>query len=267
MAESRVEARCKARFAIDMARLNEIVEYLDQELSTAEIPDYSGAHNGLQLENGGEVHSVAVAVDASLRVIEEAVTQGADLLIVHHGLFWQGVRMLTGGQYRKLKAAFDGGLAIYSSHIPLDVHPHLGNNAILAERIGLDVSDRFLEWKGLQLGVSGRWNGGWEDLLAKIEAEVGPIVTSLQVNSEVGKLGVITGGAGSEVEAVRQAGIDTFLTGEGPHWSIPLAEELGLSVLQAGHYATETFGVRAIGQRLSEQFKIKNNFIDAPTGL
>ena len=250
-----------------MAKLCEIVAFLDGELRTAEVPDYSGAHNGLQLENGGEVHKVAVAVDASLATIEKAVAEKADLLIVHHGLFWQGIRMLTGGQYRKLKTAFDGGLAIYSSHIPLDIHPEWGNNALLAEGLGLSVEEKFLPWKGIELGLSGQWQGTWTELESIIEKEVGPLISSVRANEHVGKLGIITGGAGSEVEAVAQAGIETFLTGEGPHWSFPLAEELGLSVIHAGHYATETFGIRKIGDVLREKFGLERNFISLPSGL
>lgn len=250
-----------------MAKLSEIVEFLDNELRTGEIPDYSGAHNGLQLENGGEVTQVAVAVDACLATIEKAVAEGADLLIVHHGLFWQGVRMIRGGQYRKLKAAFDGGLAIYSSHIPLDVHPKWGNNALLAESLGLLVTERFLSWNGIELGVAGQWEGTLDDLEKRVAKEVGPLISSTQAREKVGKLGIITGGAGSEVEAVRLAGIDTFLTGEGPHWSFPLAQELDLSVIHAGHYATETFGVRKVGHILEERFGVGSSFLSLPTGL
>lgn len=250
-----------------MAKLKDIVEFLDRNLSTSEIPDYSGAHNGLQLENNGEVSRIATAVDASLATIEKAVEEGADLLLVHHGLFWQGVQKLTGGQFRKLKAAFDGNLAIYSSHIPLDVHPEWGNNAILAERLGLQVTRTFLPWKGIELGLAGPWEGSWEDLEKKIAREVGGIISSTRARPEVGTLGVITGGAGSEVESVRDAGIDTFLTGEGPHWSFPLAEEIGLSVVHAGHYDTETFGVRRLGAVLEEEFSIKSGFLAFPTGL
>ena len=250
-----------------MAKLCEIVAFLDGELRTAEVPDYPGAHNGLQLENGGEVNRVALAVDASLATIEAAVADKADLLVVHHGLFWQGVRMMTGGQYRKLKTAFDGGLAIYSSHIPLDIHPQWGNNALLAQRLGLQVREKFLSWKGVELGLAGPWEGSWQQLEGVIEREVGRPIASMRANEEVGKLGLITGGAGSEVEAVAQAGVKTFLTGEGPHWSFPLAEELGLSVIHAGHYATETFGVREIGVVLEEKFGLKRNFLSLPTGL
>lgn len=250
-----------------MASLQEIVAYLDEELSVSEIPDYPGAQNGLQLENGGEVTRVAMAVDASSKVIDQAVVQKANLLVVHHGLFWQGVRKMTGGHYRKLKQAFDGGLAIYSCHIPLDVHPRLGNNVILAKKLGLEVSGSFLDWKGIELGVSGEWRGSWEELQTKVEEEVGPLISSTRSGEKVGRLGIITGGAGSEVEKVREAGIDTFLTGEGPHWSFPLAEEIGLSVLHAGHYSTETYGVREIGLDLEKKFGVETRFLDAPTGL
>ena len=250
-----------------MASLQEIVRYLNSELSVEDIPDYPGAHNGLQLENGGEVTKVAVAVDASLAVIEQAVAQKADFLVVHHGLFWQGARSFTGGHYRKMKQAFDGGLAIYSCHIPLDVHPTWGNNAILAQRLGLKISGSFLDWKGIELGVSGIWEGSWGELEKKVEEEVGPLISSIKTGEKVGRLGIISGGAGSEVEKARQAGIDTFLTGEGPHWSFPLAEELELSVIHAGHYATETFGVREIGENLRKIFEVETAFIDVPTGL
>lgn len=250
-----------------MAKLGEIVEFLNQELQTNEIPDYPGAHNGLQLQNGGEVTKVVAAVDASLAVIENAVSVGADLLVVHHGLFWQGVRMFTGGNYRKLKTAFDSGLAIYSSHIPLDIHSDWGNNSILAKRIGLEVEEKFLPWKGIELGLAGQWSGTWESLLGAIEARVGPVLSSLQAGEKVGKLGIVTGGAGSEVEIAKKSGIDTFLTGEGPHWSFPLAEELGLSVIHAGHYATETFGVREVARVLEEKFFLDSAFLDHPTGL
>ena len=250
-----------------MAKLSEIVAFLDRELRTAEVPDYPGAHNGLQLENGGEVHKVALAVDASLTAIEKAVAEKADLLVVHHGLFWQGVRMMTGGQYRKLKTAFDGGLAIYSSHIPLDIHSKWGNNALLAEKLGLSVEDKFMPWKGIELGLAGQWEGTWSELETLVEKEVGPLISSIRANTQVGKLGIITGGAGSEVEAVVKAGVDTFLTGEGPHWSFPLAEELGLSVIHAGHYATEIFGVRKIGSVLAEKFGLEQKFLSLPTGL
>lgn len=250
-----------------MAKLTDIVNFLDQELRTSEIPDYGGAHNGLQLENQGEVTQIAVAVDASLAVVKDAVAAGADLLIVHHGLFWQGVQMMTGGYYQKIKAAIEGGLAIYSSHLPLDVHPEWGNNALLATELGLEVEEAILDWSGVSVGVAGEYRGSFDQLTEKIQKAVGPILASTGLEGSVGRLGIVTGGAGSEVEKVKAAGIDTFITGEGPHWSFPYADEIGLKVIYAGHYATETFGVKRLGDVVGDKFGLPFSFISRPTGL
>ena len=251
-----------------MARLEEVIDFLEAELRTGEIPDYPGAHNGLQLQNGGEVNKVACAVDASYAVIQKAVAEGADLLVVHHGLFWQGVRSLTGANYKKFKLAMDSGLAIYSSHIPLDVHPVYGNNVLLSQALGLGDGEAFFDWKGIKLGRRGKFEGTlgeFRDLLARVVG--GSVIISGDEAGSVGEVGIITGGAGSEVEAMAKEGIETFVTGEGPHWSFPLAEELGLNVLHAGHYATETFGVRALGELLEKNFAIETVFVDHPTSL
>lgn len=252
-----------------MADLYEIVDFLERELNSAEIPDYPGAHNGLQLQNeGGSVTKVACAVDASLPVIRKAVASGADLLVVHHGLFWQGVRRLTGAPFEKLHLAMQAGLAIYSSHLPLDIHPRLGNNVGLARAVGLGDGDPFFEWKGIQLGRRMDCQLSLGDLAARLEKAVkGPVNLRGNRDEAAGRVGIITGGAGSEVEEVARQGIRTFVTGEGPHWSHPLAEELGLNVCYAGHYATETFGVTALGKRLEERFGLPHHFLDHPTQL
>lgn len=252
----------------DMAKLDEIVEFLDGELKTSEIPDYPGAHNGLQLQNGGSITKVGAAVDASLPVIKKAIDQEVDLLLVHHGMFWQGVRPVTGAGYHKLKLAMDAGLAIYSSHIPLDVHPNLGNNILLSKKLGLKDTESFFSWKGIELGRKARFGGSVGELKELAAAAVGgEVLVRGELDSPAGLVGIITGGAGSEVEEVAREGIQTFITGEGPHWSHPLAEELGLHVLYAGHYATETFGVRALAQLIGEKVGLKSVFINHPTGL
>lgn len=252
----------------DMAKLDEIVEFLDGELKTSEIPDYPGAHNGLQLQNGGAITKVGAAVDASLPVIKKAIDQEVDLLLVHHGMFWQGVRPVTGAGYHKLKLAMDAGLAIYSSHIPLDVHPNLGNNILLSKKLGLKDTESFFSWKGIELGRKARFGGSVGELKELAAAAVGgEVLVRGELDSPAGLVGIITGGAGSEVEKVAREGIQTFITGEGPHWSHPLAEELGLHVLYAGHYATETFGVRALAQLIGEKVGLKSVFINHPTGL
>jgi dinuclear metal center YbgI/SA1388 family protein len=251
-----------------MAKLSEVVGFLEKELNTEGVPDYPGAYNGLQLQNGGEVRRVACAVDASQPVIEKAVAKGADLLVVHHGMFWQGVRMLTGSAYTKLKIAMDSGLAIYSSHIPLDIHPELGNNVRLSRELGLGDGEPFFDWKGIFLGRRANYKGNLGLLRKTLELAVGgPALLRGDETTPAGLVGIITGGAGSEIEAMVKEGIDTFVTGEGPHWSHSLAEELGLNVLYAGHYATETFGVKALGQLLNDQFCLDWSFVDHPSGL
>jgi len=251
-----------------MENLQEIVAFLDAELRIAEIPDYSGAVNGLQLANGGTVTKVAAAVDASLPVVEAAVAAGADLLLVHHGMFWQGAQPLTGAFYRKIKAAMDGGLAIYSAHLPLDVHPELGNNILLMRALGLEPDGNFFDWKGTRLGLIADVEMSRDELRDKLSAAVGGAVHLCPGGPElVRRIGLVTGGAGSEVAQCAREGIDTFVTGEGPHWSYPLAEELGINLLYGGHYATETFGVKALAARLEREFSVKAEFVDHPTGL
>lgn len=251
-----------------MAKLSEITDFLDQELNLNGIPDYSGAMNGLQIENGGEVTRVAAAVDASLPVIEKAVAQGADMLLVHHGMFWQGTQKVTGPVYKKLKLAMDHDLALYSAHIPLDVHSVFGNNALLAKALGMQAAEPFFDWKGISLGLKQELACDRSVLLERLKLAVGgPVHLCPGGSDQIGVVGVITGGAGSEVAAIAACGVDTFITGEGPHWSYPLAEELGINLLYGGHYATETFGVRAITDELSRKFEIAGQFIDHPSGL
>lgn len=251
-----------------MAELREIVAFLDEELRISEIADYSGAMNGLQLECEGPVERVVAAVDGSLPVIEKAVAGGPGLLVVHHGMFWQGAQPVTGAFYRKIRLAMEAGLAVYSSHLPLDVHPSWGNNSLLADELGLADVEPFFEGKGLALGLKGRFAGSRDELRKKLEQVVGGRVHACFGGTvEAGMVGVITGGAGSEVAKVAAEGVDSFVTGEGPHWSYPLAEELGLNVFYAGHYATETFGVRRLAEEIGRRFGMSAEFIDHPSGL
>ena len=147
-----------------MALLNEVVAFLDKQLDIAAIPDYPGALNGLQLANEGLVGRIVTAVDASLAVVEAAAAGGPGLLLVHHGMFWQGAQPVRGALYRKLKTAMDAGLAIYSAHLPLDVHPEWGNNLCLARAIGMRDFTPFLDWNGLAVGLRGKWEGTREEL-------------------------------------------------------------------------------------------------------
>lgn len=250
-----------------MAKLDEIVAYLDAELCVTEIKDYPGAMNGLQLANDGEVTRVFSAVDASLAVVEEAAKSGG-LLLVHHGIFWQGAQPLTGAYYRKIKAAMDGNLAIYSSHLPLDMHSELGNNILLAKAIGLKEISPILPKDGRPMGVAGTWEKTRDELVAAVEQAVSRPVTLCPGGREnIAGVAVITGGAGSEVARIAELGMDAFVTGEGPHWSFIEAEEREMNVIYAGHYATETFGVRALAECLAGRFGLESAFIGRPGGL
>lgn len=251
-----------------MVSLEQVVAYLDKELKTSSINDYPGAKNGLQLANSGQIGRLVAAVDASLPVIQAAAAGGPGLLIVHHGIFWQGTQSVTGAFYQKLKIAMDADLAIYSSHLPLDIHPEFGNNILLAKGIGLQNPEPFLDHHGLLLGIRGSWHGTRSALAEVLRLFLkGPVHICPGGPEIISSLGLITGGAGSEVAKIAAAGLDCFVTGEGPHWSFPLAEDLGVNVFYGGHYATETSGVSAISDVLANRFKIPWSFFDHPTGL
>jgi len=253
-----------------MADLKSIVRFCDSYLECESIQDYPGAVNGLQIENSGEITRVVAAVDASLPVIEQAAGVKGTLLLVHHGIFWQGLQKITGPFRRKVKIALDADLAVYSSHLPLDLHPECGNNILLARAVGLsDIESLPAQHKsGVSLGLIGKWDGLRTEFLKNVSSAVSGNVHHCPGGPEaVRRVAVVTGGGGSEVASIADFGADTFVTGEGPHWSYPLAEELGINLIYAGHYATETFGVRKLAAQIAANFEVESTFIDRPTGL
>jgi dinuclear metal center YbgI/SA1388 family protein len=251
-----------------MPDLPSIVSHLDHYLRIREIADWPAAWNGLQVENSGAVTRVGAAVDACEAVIGAAIERGVDLLLVHHGLFWSGVQPVVGATYRKMRAALEGNLAIYSAHLPLDVHPVLGNNALLAKALGFKRCAPFFHEKGRPLGLRTMVSLPLAHLVQRLERSVEGLVHVCSGGPErVRRVGIVTGGAGAEVAKAAAEGIDTFITGEGPHWSYTLAEELGVNLLYAGHYATETFGVKALAAHVAKKFRMPWEFIDHPTGL
>jgi dinuclear metal center YbgI/SA1388 family protein len=251
-----------------VAALNEIVSYCDSYLRLGEIQDYENALNGLQLENSGDITKIAAAVDVSTRTLQETANCGANLLIVHHGMFWPGLRPVTKGLRRQLKFAFENDIAIYSAHLPLDLHPEIGNNVLLMRALGFEKSEPFFEEKGSLLGRRASADVALDELVARLDKIVaGPVKTITAGPTTVRTVGVITGAAGSEIERVAMEGIDTFITGEAPHWAAIAAEELGVNLLLAGHYATETFGVKALAAHLAKKFQLDWEFINLPTGL
>lgn len=250
------------------ASLHSIIDHCDECLRIAEINDYDGAVNGLQVENNGQVSRIAAAVDASLATIRKAAAANADLLLVHHGLFWSRREPWVGKNYELIRALLDSNIAVYSAHLPLDLHPRLGNNALLFAELQLRNPKPFFESKGQAIGLQGRASITRDELVQRFARATGSRITVVPGGpTDCRRIGVVTGGAGAEVKIAAAEGVDTFVTGEGPHWTYALAEELGVNVLYGGHYATETFGVKALAEHLGRRFQIPWSFIDHPTGL
>lgn len=254
--------------------LARVVAHLDHTLHLADVPDYPGAVNGLQVENSGRVRRVAVAVDASLQTIDGAIASSADLLVVHHGLFWSGVQPLRGRTYERFRRLLGNDIAVYSAHLPLDRHPTLGNNALFARALGLDPTEAFARFQGTQVGVMGNSDVETATLAARAEQVAseggGALVTIGMSDGRRTRRWAICTGAGASSDTLAEAeaaGVDTLIVGEGPHHSAIEAAERGIAVLYAGHYATETFGVRALGEELAREFALPWTFVHAPTGL
>ena len=248
--------------------LAELARCCDRWLRTEEFSDWEGAANGLQMENRGTVTRIAAAVDASLATMKLAIRTGADLVIVHHGLFWSPSHPWTGKRYDLLRLLVDNNLAVYSSHLPLDAHPRLGNNARLCDALGLKGREPFFFEKGQFIGYQAETRLKRQELAGRLRRALNVAPRLLAGGPDVcRRVGVVTGGAGSGLQKAAREGVDTFITGEGPHWTFGMAEELGVNVFYGGHYATETFGVKALAAQLSKRFKLPWEFIHHPSGL
>ena len=252
-------------------KLESILQYLDGYLGVSEHPDYSVALNGLQVEGTRDVSRIVAAVDASQASIEAAVAAGADLMLVHHGLFWDGLRPLTGRRMRRVRPLIEAGTALYSVHLPLDAHAEVGNSALLGRALGLDLQGRFASYKGAEIGWWGTLEeaGSVQELAGGLSRVLGdaPIHVIPGGPEPVERVGVVTGGGASFVEDAVALELHALITGEGSHHTHFDAMELGIHVLMGGHYATETFGVKALAEHLSERFGLDWSFVDQPTGL
>jgi dinuclear metal center YbgI/SA1388 family protein len=254
--------------------LAEIERYTDELLESAQTPDYPHALNGLQLQNSGDVLSIAGAVDFSMRTIEGAISTGSDLLVVHHGMFWNGLEALTGPAFRRVRTALDGNLAVYSSHLPLDRHKRLGNNVLLAQELGLEPDGEFARFGEIFIGVKGQSDLDTTTLIERASnfsrKHHGETRVTLCSKGRKTRRWAICTGMGATSETIREAntsGIDTLIVGEGAHHTAVEAEESGLVIIYAGHYATETLGVSALAQHLGDKFGLPWHFVSAPTGL
>lgn len=256
------------------AALGTVADYLDDYLRIAEVPDSPGAVNGLEVANQGRVGHVIAAVDACQASIDYAAARarkhpGAPpLLLVHHGLFWDGTLAVVGRRYARLRQLITQDVAVYAAHLPLDLHPEVGNNVILAGQLGLTVEGWFGDYHGVALGVFGELVLSREALADRLRALLEEEVRVIPGGPETTRrVGVITGAGGSMIGQARAAGIDTLVTGEGAHHTYFDAIEDGVNVLYAGHYATEQCGVKALAAHLAERFQLNWEFHHNPTGL
>jgi dinuclear metal center YbgI/SA1388 family protein len=250
-------------------RLKKVTGFLEE---TLDLDSFSGdqSMNGLQVEASGEIRNVALAVDACRESISRAARQKADLLIVHHGLFWGGMPPVTGILSSRVKALLDGNVSLYAAHLPLDCHPEIGNNAQIAKVLGIGETGRFGKYACVDIGTSGSLPRPMkiEGLRRKLAGILdSPVQTFTFGPAVVRKIGIVSGGGASLTQAAADAGCDALLTGETSHSSYHVARENGISLIFAGHYASETFGVKALGKLMSEKLGLRTFFIDLPTGL
>jgi dinuclear metal center YbgI/SA1388 family protein len=250
-----------------MAPTPEILAFLDGLLEPGAFDDYGP--NGLQVPGRDEVDRVVTGVSASLELFERAVASGADLVLVHHGLFWdRAPRALSRAAAARLRALLSAEVNLAAYHLPLDAHPEVGNNALLAEGLGAAAREPFAEHGGRSIGVAALFDGDGIDaggLFDRVRELTGrePLVFD-GGPARVRSLGIVSGGAGGDLDAAIAAGLDGFLTGEPSEPAMATAREAGVHFIAAGHYATETFGVRRLGDLLAERFGVAHEFVDLP---
>src|SRR6202171_1873429 len=254
--------------------LGELARYADSLLETQNVPDYPNAVNGIQVYNQSPIRKIAAAVDFSTRAVQGAVASGGNLLVVHHGMFWGGLDPITGSHYRRVRMLIEADIAVYASHLPLDRHPTLGNNVLLAKELGLQPSAPFAHFQDTFIGVCGESDIETAAIVTSAQRFArrhgGDVRTSLMQAGRRTRKWAICTGAGASADTLREAstlGVDTLIVGEGPHWTAVHAEENDLVIIYAGHYATETLGVSALAQHLGERYDLPWNFVSAPTGL
>lgn len=249
-----------------MAQCNEIITYLDSYLNTAHIQDVSA--NGLQVQGCAEVETIGLAVDACMAVYEQAVARRCQMVLVHHGIIWGGLRSISGSVHRQLKYLFANDLNVYASHLPLDMHEEVGNNAVLARLLGLREIAPFGRYKGVAIGCAGTLSRpltvrGMSMILKN--ALGGECITLPFGEAKIQRVGIVSGGAGDCLQEAIERGLDCFITGEPYHPNHHAAVEAGINVIYCGHYHSETVGVKALGPLLEARFGVRTLFLDEPT--
>ncbi len=245
------------------ATLADLTSFCDTLTRRAEFKDFTGSHNGLQVANTGKVRRIAAAVDAGLAAFEAATRLGADFLIVHHGLYWEPSVPVVGKHHAKMRHLMVNDLAVYASHLPLDAHPEIGNNALLAKVLGLTVGEGFLPYEGKPIGLLAPFGKPRSELRERLGAAFPKGFQSIEFGPETPRvIGILTGSGASAVSHLKAAGVDTLITGELRQQHFNQAQEEGLNLYLCGHYATETFGVKALAERCAKEFGLPWDFIE-----
>jgi dinuclear metal center YbgI/SA1388 family protein len=248
-----------------VAAVAEIVSYLDELLDAASFEDYGP--NGLQVPGAADVELVATGVSAHRELFDRAAAERAGLVLCHHGLFWSAQPVaLTPSLKGRLQALFDSDMALAAYHLPLDAHPEVGNNALICAALGLEPAERFGYHRGQPIGFVGRSDGlAFDELRARCAAVFGQEPFAWPAGPDtVRSVGIVSGGGASSLAEAVAHGLDAFITGEPSEPAMADAREGGVHFIAAGHYATETFGIRRLGELVAERFGVEHRFIDVP---
>jgi dinuclear metal center YbgI/SA1388 family protein len=249
-----------------MASRKRIAEFLDSYLDKPKINDTSC--NGLQVQGAEEVQKIGLAVDASIAAYRKAAGAGCRMLIVHHGLIWTGIRHVTGKYHQHIKFLMDHEMSLYASHLPLDKHSDVGNNARLARILKLSKTSPAFDYHGVLIGIRGMLKTPLtiEEITGRLTAVIGGNPMILPFGKKKNRsVGIVSGGGAGELEQAIDLGLDCYITGESAHHNHHQAAEAGINVIYAGHYHTEMAGVKAVGKLLEKKFKVQTVFLDVPT--
>lgn len=272
-----MEVGVKRRFGSDGFKMHalrswtmetrDLAAYLDDLLEHDDWQPLDAAYDGLQVENSGTVDKAAFAVDAAVETVERAAESDADVLVVHHGVVWGGLDRVAGATYDRVKALMDADVALYASHLPLDSHPELGNNALLLDDLDAEDVGSFGDVGGRDVGRVGELDEAVElrELASRVEEAVGHEATTLEFGSdEVERVAALTGSGADFLEEAADVA-DVMVSGEPKHKAHHLARDLETNAVFAGHYNTETYGVKALQRRVESEFDLETFFVDAPT--
>jgi dinuclear metal center YbgI/SA1388 family protein len=246
-----------------MLPLEQIVAYCDRRVRVRAITDFPGAHNGLQVSNSGRVTKIGAAVDAGMAPFAMAAAAGVDLLIVHHGMFWDGAQPVTGENRARLKTLIEADCAVYSAHLPLDAHPKIGNNALIAQALGLKVAGWGIPYQGTPIAALVDNAPPRVALKKRLDNLFPHGITALEFGPpRPRRLAILSGSGSSCIAHLQEAGVDTLVTGELKQSAFNAAQEAGLNLYICGHYATEVFGVCALARECAARFRVPWEFLD-----